>query len=904
MSANRTDLPGAKFYKADLHIHTPASKCWEGPKDSAEIERLFRKLSELNIEVVAITDHNSVQNVESAKKLGEKYGIHVYPGVEVSTKEGHVLAIFDPNKPTADIQNWLARVGITQANYGDPKVVAKNVDSEQIGITTVFRLIEQEGGVSIAPHPNSSETGFLEVLKQKGTARQEAYHSPYLRGLEVGSNKSQILNLAAGNVPGYTKKYGCIASSDAHKIDNVGSSFTYIKLGDFGIGALKQVFYDPAMRIRFPENWPPKRHAQIESLEVSQGFFDGVSFQFHPDTNCIIGGKAVGKSLLIELIKFALGIRSPIEEVNNNSDCIMRAHACLGDGGTVTLHIVSENGERYRIQRTVSDLDEGPEVYYADTETKAAQAVVDVFKCKIYSQNEVIELGKNLPALLEWLDGFVDLSSEQSRINEIREQTKLLLKRLDEQHTVATRIEPLTTNIKELKEKRELLEKKVKEPILKAFPSWQQEERQLREMNRGLQRLIEEIIVPLEKIRIEEYIPELKGQTPNHKEIAEQRKNLLEVCSDFQKAAGYLRQALVAKQNSFQGFITGWRAKFDQAKQKHEEVIKSAGVKDASALTSELNKVNLAIEKFEDELAKAKEASRQKSALENTLRNALIPEYVECFRNIFKKRLDKATAINKSLDSFVRISVIQMNDRSDFEKVAEVLAKGSGLRKDEQNQITNKVTPVELAQLLIEKDSTQLCKKTGLKQERLTSFIETAWSKCRTDEGVELLSKMYKIMLTELKDSVCVELRVDKDVYKPMNELSVGSKCTAILSVALVEGQYPLVIDQPEDALDNPFVFQQIVRTVRRTKMDRQYIFATHNPNVAVASDADLIHCLKATASRGNVDRHGSIDQVLTRDKIIANLEGGNDAFRLRSQKYDIIVEDPNAVVLDIQSLD
>jgi ABC-type cobalamin/Fe3+-siderophores transport system ATPase subunit len=158
-------------------------------------------------------------------------------------------------------------------------------------------------------------------------------------------------------------------------------------------------------------------------------------------------------------------------------------------------------------------------------------------------------------------------------------------------------------------------------------------------------------------------------------------------------------------------------------------------------------------------------------------------------------------------------------------------------------------------------------------------------------------------MLIELKDCVTVELDVGNGVYKPMNELSGGSKCTAILSVALVEGSCPLIVDQPEDALDNPFVFEQIVKTVRRSKRERQYIFATHNSNIAVSSDAELIYCLKATASEGGVEKEGSIDEISTKDRVVANLEGGRSAFRLRSQKYDIVVEDPIAVVLDVMQL-
>lgn len=251
------DLPGARFYKTDLHIHTPASKCWLDEKKPDSIERIFDQLAARGIEVVAITDHNSVDSVDRAKISGKRLGIQVFPGVEVSTKEGHVLAIFDLAKPTSEIDDWLTRLGFTKSERGNKNTLAQDQQGNSLSITNVFDLIEKEGGIAIAPHPNSKGTGFLEVLKQKGAARQQAYCSRSLRGLEVGDDKDKILHFASGNTSGYPKKYGCVANSDAHSIDKMGSAFTYIKLGDIGIGALKQAFYDPDMRIRFADNWPP-----------------------------------------------------------------------------------------------------------------------------------------------------------------------------------------------------------------------------------------------------------------------------------------------------------------------------------------------------------------------------------------------------------------------------------------------------------------------------------------------------------------------------------------------------------------------------------------------------------------------------------------------------------------------
>jgi len=896
-----TVIPGARFYKSDLHIHTPESKCWKGRKGKQELIDVFKKLEKEGIEVIAVTDHNTARSVDEAKRLGKQYGIQVFPGVEVSTREGHVLAVFDPLRSETEIENWLAIMGFVGDKLGDLNSMAEDQDGTALGIEKVFSLIDNNGGVAIAPHPNSRGTGFIEVMKQKGLARKAAYCSSYLRGLEVGEDKEKIFRLASGETQGYPKKYGCISSSDAHRIEDIGKSFTYIKLGDFSIGALKQVFYDPAMRIRFMDDWPPQHHPWIERIQVSQGFFDGVEFKFHPDMNCLVGGKSVGKSLLVELMKFAMGVVSPIGGINKASEEIVNARTCLGEGGTVTIHVVSSDGERYRVQRTVSDLDYGPEVYYPDTQAKAASDIEDIFQCKIYSQNEVIELGKTLPALLDWLDGFIDLSQERAQIEELGANAKLLLEDLDEQHNVARSIPSLTKKKVEFEAKKAHLEKMIKEPILKSFPNWQKEERKLRSFQKGLQELKEKVVEPVKKVEIEKYIPKPEKGTPNYDEIAAQRNVIIQMAPQFEDLGAKLEQVIGTAEKGLTSYILAWRKKFDKAQKKHEMVIETAGVKNASALTLELDKVIESIEELDITLADARQASKKKRAIENELRRNVIPSFTECFGSIFKKRLDKAIAITESLHSFVKIHVLQMSDRTEYRNVMGKLAKGSGLHGEHLDQIVSRISPVELAELVIDRNVKELVRKTSLTDRNANILVDHIWAQNTRDEGEECLSKLYEAMLTELKDRVTVELDVGDGVYKPMNELSGGSKCTAILSVALIEGQWPLVVDQPEDALDNPFVFEQIVKTVRRSKASRQYIFATHNPNVAVSSDADLIYCLKATATEGSVDKKGSIDEISTKDRVVANLEGGKSAFRLRSQKYDIVVEDPSAVVLDIQ---
>jgi hypothetical protein len=195
--------------------------------------------------------------------------------------------------------------------------------------------------------------------------------------------------------------------------------------------------------------------------------------------------------------------------------------------------------------------------------------------------------------------------------------------------------------------------------------------------------------------------------------------------------------ALKKKQKEIETFIMSWRAKYQEAEIQYTNVIKSAGVNNARALTSELSKCLHVAEETQKDLKRAEDARRAKCALEQTLRDSLMPAYTDCFGKIFKKRLDKAGEIVQALDSFVKIHVQQMSDRTEFKQVIQDVAKGSGLRKEQCEQIVANMTPVRLAELIVDRDSGEISKTSGITEEKASAFIETAWSKAVDEEGCE-----------------------------------------------------------------------------------------------------------------------------------------------------------------------
>jgi hypothetical protein len=119
---------------------------------------------------------------------------------------------------------------------------------------------------------------------------------------------------------------------------------------------------------------------------------------------------------------------------------------------------------------------------------------------------------------------------------------------------------------------------------------------------------------------------------------------------------------------------------------------------------------------------------------------------------------------------------------------------------------------------------------------------------------------------------------------KPISELSKGQMATALLPLILRSADYPLVFDQPEDDLDNAYIFESLIEGIKHVKLQRQLIFVTHNANIPVLGDADRIIVMEMSGHSSAVASMGTVAEM--REPIISLLEGGRDAFRRRGVRY------------------
>ncbi len=241
---NRIDIP---YLKVDFHVHTPVSKCYS--VKGVTFKELVDAAVKADLQAMAITDHNACEGSAYVKELASYHGLVIFPGVELSTMQGHVLGLFDVQSSLEIIEDLLESVGIPKEARGDGTVMTKSSMEE------VLMEIHQRGGLSVAAHIERWPSGFLETKEDRKT-KIRIHSSPYLSALEITQPQNKGL-WNEGKMRNYPKKYPCLQGSDAHSLVDIGRRPTLIKLDNIDLTNLRRAFQEPESLIKFPHEIDP-----------------------------------------------------------------------------------------------------------------------------------------------------------------------------------------------------------------------------------------------------------------------------------------------------------------------------------------------------------------------------------------------------------------------------------------------------------------------------------------------------------------------------------------------------------------------------------------------------------------------------------------------------------------------
>ena len=287
---------------------------------------------------------------------------------------------------------------------------------------------------------------------------------------------------------------------------------------------------------------------------------------------------------------------------------------------------------------------------------------------------------------------------------------------------------------------------------------------------------------------------------------------------------------------------------------------------------------------LEQQVAKLEALEQQRAELNAELkilferRKSLKADHILMRDQISTMRDEVASELQHESGERVRIRVMRNADHLAYQQMLLDGLKGARVRN--QNEILAalmQLRPEQLAQLIQSNhlDSFEELAHFGMERSRkiLDSFRES----------VDPLT----LEITAIEDRISIELNVataGRPHFKDASDLSRGQKCTALLPILLARRDNPLIIDQPEDNLDNHFIFETVVNAVQRMKKRRQMIFITHNANIPVLAEAELVLVMNSDGRVGAIEKCGTVDEC--REQIIDLLEGGREAFELRSKRY------------------
>lgn len=857
---------GAHFRKADLHVHTPASKCFSTNERHITAVDIVEEAVKNGLEVLGIADHNDIAWIEDVRKAAQGKGIVVFPCIEVTAQEAHVLAIFDPDCTIETLGDFLPAIGITSSKRGKKDAMATSFEK-------VIETIEEFGGIAIAAHANSSNGLFDHT---KGQYRIKMCKMPQLAALEL-SNPEAIRKFSMGKVPGYPPK-ACICGSDAHSLCEIGQSFTYIKMDVPSLTSLRQAIADWPVRVRFPWDTIEPCCPRIRSISVNQGFFGGLQLAFHSNLTCLVGGRGTGKSTILEFLRYCFNDISTIPDIKE--DTHEKAEKLVGPGGRISVTYVDEDGEEFFIEREVND----PVVRDVTEQTvkdSSGENAVLPSRPVFFSQGEISRIATSPIAQLDLIDKYLMVSDENReeetlvgslRINaESMEQQERALKALESELN-----DPETGKLATQAE-HDRLERQLKQPIFSEYPRWEAEERFIEGTHVGLRDLQKAFRSAIDDINVGEYFPPvLDKSSPSHNLLAPVLQLPESLVEHLRSVAGGLEEQISSMEKRVKQIGDKWRPLYEAKQQEYGEVLKELG-EDTKAAQKRFRGLKMRLEELEQ---KEIEAERTAKRIENLwkARRGLLTRLNKVRQKRFQKRVEKAKEWENALSSQINIEIVNCGDRKEYLAMLGYLLKGSWSQYRDIERVVNTVDPARLVDAVLSDQVDWLSQQSGVRQDAVGKMAE--WLRGRH------LTDILDLQFVELPDLPQISFQIEPGKYKPLNELSVGTKSTVIASLAMVEGNSPLVIDQPEDSLDTQFIYDHIVAKLRDQKETRQFILTSHNANIVVAGEAELTHVLSASWDKGTVKSSGGIDRYETNQLVMLHLEGGPEAFKLRAEKY------------------
>ncbi len=915
---------GSRWWKFDFHAHTPASNDY-GKGQQQQLcgrtpEQWLLDYMRAGIDCVAITDHNSGAWIDRLKSALQDFQnkaersfrpLHLFPGVEISVHGGiHVLAIFDQAKTSADIDSLLGAVG-----FAGTKGSSDTVTTESL-VNVVHAIVSQRG-IAMPAHVDCERGLFKEL---QGTTLEQVLACDEIFAMEVVSSVVPKPQTYISKKLHWTEVLGSDAHHPTDRAESrfPGSHFTWVKMGEPGIEGLRLALLDGSplsvLRSDQKEN-DPNQHAAmtIDSIEVSGAMYMGREhpffLRFNPWLNAVIGGRGTGKSTLVEFLRLALRRDEELHrELKPEFEKYRKVNTERGDGGLLkneaTIKVIyRKEGASFRVQwKPDGSLD--PIQEKTDGEWKRVDGDIrQRFPVRIFSQKQIFQMAKTPRALLQVIDeaAEVDFQAWQSQWNE--EETRYLSLRAKAREIEAGLAqEPvLRGELDDVKRKLAIFEESGQKEILKEMQKRRRQKHTMETweqrwggMGEYLRRAVAEAAP--EALAPSTFDDNDTGDKQIQGHVTKVRDEFDDICNAVKELAARAdtlrKQWKDAVEKSMWAAAAGKAAAAYEALQQQLANAKAGDISSYGTLVQRRQTIEQRLKEMDD---------RRKQVAE------LKMHYEESFERLLGVRRHLTEMRIKFLGSVlgenphVRISVRHYGEQetveTDFRKLVQ--RENGGFEKDisapGRDGLLGDIYRTDDGAAGIEKALEALKQKirsiatAGAAAGRVGDKRFATHIAGLAPEALDRLDIWFPEDSLEVKYST----QGDGKNFRRIEEGSPGQKTAAILAFLLSYGTEPLILDQPEDDLDNHLIYDLVVTQLRAAKRHRQVIVITHNANIVVNGDAELVVALCARGGQTQIEAQGCLQEDNVRSTICSILEGGREAFE---QRYRRIAQEPRHV--------
>jgi len=604
----------------------------------------------------------------------------------------------------------------------------------------------------------------------------------------------------------------------------------------------------------------------ISRIQVEEGFLDGLDLRLRQGLVTLIGARGTGKTSLIELIRFCLDVPGYTPESGRRS----REHALsvLGSG-QVTLTLWDGRRE-ITVTRTAAE----------DTPRSSAPFATPI----VFSQTEIENVGMQPGGRLRLLDSFLgertaaereeaaavaEVRSLMLEVSALRREAEDLRARQGELASVNAALAALAPKENALAAVSQEANQKAKE--LSEITEITSHNIVARDALTSFIEVTDGMIGDVRSALIRSQ--RARGSSDPADIVAEPAKRVDAAVSALQVALnelGNARQSAAESAGTVQGQTLALEEQARQIRRVIEELQTGAGSTMRSAQQFREKKAQL--EALASTLEVREVSLRQLMAQRDSALDRL--EHVREGR--YNARTAAIRILNKALGPRIRLGLDRSAQREVFAAQLADLLKGSGVRyNDLSDALSASVSPRELLEAVETNNVGLLCESTNITPDRIFKVITAL-----KDADLGLLSTVL------IEDDVRFEL-LDGGDYKDIGELSTGQRCTVVLPIVLQHKDRLIVVDQPEDHIDNAFIADTLIKSIIGRDPQGQIIFSTHNANVPVLGEADWVIEMDSDGKRGFAKVAQPLDDTAAVYAISSIMEGGADAFKRRAKFYD-----------------